>query len=85
MEKLKLTDSMNITLKEEINTITDHNDALIDENHNLKRKLKKYHGQYQELKKENERLLDNFSKIEEELNQMTSRNVKTPKVTESEK
>lgn len=85
LEKLKLTDSMNMTLKEEINSITDHNDVLIDENHLLKRKLKKYHTQYQDLTEENQRLIDNFAKIEDELNQMTTRHLKSPKITESEK
>jgi hypothetical protein len=85
MEKLKLTDSMNMTLKEELNSITDHNDTLIDENHLLKSKLKKYHTKYQDLNEENQRLIDNFAKIEEELNQMTSRHLKSPKYSNSEK
>ena len=77
LEKLKHTSSMNNTLKQELGSISDMNEELIEQNQALKQKLKKYHTKCQELEKENNRLIQNFAKIEEELHDMTSRHQKS--------
>ena len=67
MEKLKITDSMNLTLKQEINSISEHNDELLNENKKLRRHIKRYQLKCDELNEENLRLVENFQKIEIEL------------------
>lgn len=73
--KLKESEEMRLDVECKAKKVLEENEELRAENLVLKRKLKKYHGQCQDLTAERSRLMQNFQKIEEELNQMTLQNL----------